>query len=97
MIGETYGGTLSPVNLGTSGVPDYCWLGAYPSPSGAPTDNVKGFNSSSLASYTVTFRPWMELEDPSGQCFAYADGPGTSGNYQSVNYNGGGPYTPTIK
>jgi len=31
----------------------------------------------------------------SGQCFAYGSGPGTSGNYQAINYNGQGPYTPT--
>ncbi len=99
VIGETYGGTLSPLNLGTQGNPNYCWLGTYPSPSGAPGDNVAGFNSEGvtnpLSGFTVTFRPWMELEDPSGQCFAYGAGPGTSGNYQSVNYNGHGPYTPT--
>lgn len=91
-IGETWGGTLSPALRGPG---DYCWLGAYSTPSGAPNDNVAGFNSSSLSGYTVTFRPWMELEDPSGKCFAYGGGPGTVTNYQSVNFNSLGPYTPT--
>lgn len=95
VIGETYGGTLSPLNLGTSSAPNYCWFGTYPSPSGTPSDNVAGFNASALASYTVTFRPWMQLQDPTGACFAYGSGAGSSGNYQSVNYNGEGPYTPT--
>lgn len=101
MIAETYGGTLSPLNLGTPQNPNYCWLGAFQVPSGAPSDNVAGFNnegvSSPLSSFTVTFRPWMELEDPSGVCYAYGTGPGTSGNYQTVNYNGKGPYIPSIK
>jgi len=99
VIGETYGGTLSPLNLGTPQEPNYCWLRSYQSPSGAPSDNVAGFNNESvtnpLSNFTVTFRPWMELKDPSGQCFAYGSGPGTPGNYQAVNYNGQGPYTPT--
>jgi hypothetical protein len=90
VIGETWGGTLSPVNLGTSSDPNYCWLDAYSFPSGAPAANVAGFNSegvsSPLSGFTVTFRPWMELEDPSGACYAYGSGAGTSGNYQSVNY-----------
>lgn len=99
VIGETYGGTLSPLNLGTAGNPNYCWFGTYPSPPGAPIDNVAGFNnegiSNPLSGYTVTFRPWMNL---SGQCFAYgSNGPGTPGNYQAINYNGLGPYTPTHK
>jgi hypothetical protein len=101
VIGETWGGTLSHVNLGTSSDPNYCWLGAYSFPSGAPAANVAGFNSegvtSPLSGFTVTFRPWMELEDPSGACYAYGGGAGTSGNYQGVNYQGKGPYTPTNK
>jgi hypothetical protein len=100
VIGETYGGAINPLNLGTPSNPNYCWLGAFQSPSGAPNDNVAGFNnegvSSPLSGYTVTFRPWMQLQDPSGQCFTYgSNGPGTPGNYQTVNYNGHGPYTPT--
>jgi hypothetical protein len=96
VIGETWGGTLSPAQPGGT----YCWLaGGYQAPSGAPADNVAGFNnegvSSPLSAYTVTFRPWMELEDSSGQCFAYGGGPGSPSNYQSVNYQNAGPYTPT--
>ncbi len=99
VIGETYGGAISALNLGSPSSPNYCWLGQYQSPSAAPTDNVAGFNNEGVAgplsSYTVTFRPWMQLEDPSGQCFTYGSGPGTSGNYQTLNLNGAGPYTPT--
>ena len=99
VIGETYGGTLSPLNLGTPSSPNYCWNGAYLSPTAAPFDNVAGFNSEGvtnpLSSYTVTFRPWMNLQLPSGQIFAYGSGPGTPGNYQALNYNNQGPYTPT--
>jgi hypothetical protein len=97
MIGETYGGKINA--LFNPYVNAYCWLGSYLSPSGAPNDNVAGFNnegvSTPLSSYTVTFRPWMELEDPQGGCYGYGSGPGTSGNYQTVNYLGQGPYTPT--
>jgi hypothetical protein len=101
VIGETYGGALDP---GYNG-PYYCWATSINSPTGfagfplpmqTPAYNVAGFNSSSLASYPVTFRPWMQLEDPSGVCFPYGSGPGTSGNYQTVNYIGQGPYTPTL-
>lgn len=83
MIGETWDGTMySP-----------CWPG---SPTGAPTDNVLGLNNESvsppLTNYTFTARPWMTL---SNSCFGYGGGPGTPTNYQSVNYNNAGPYTPT--
>jgi hypothetical protein len=99
VIGETYSGAIDPLNQGTSSSPNWCSLGQYESPSGAPNDNVAGFNnegvSDPLSNYTVTFRPWMELEDPTGVCFGYGSGPGTSNNYQTVNWNGQGPYTPT--
>ena len=99
VIGETYSGAIDPLNQNPSGSPNWCQLGQYESPAGAPNDNVAGFNnegvSNPLSSYTVTFRPWLELEDSTGQCFAYGGGPGSSGNYQTVNYNGQGPYTPT--
>jgi len=101
VIGETWAGTISPLNLGTSGQPNYCWYGEYQFPSGTPADNVAGFNSESvsnpvpLTDFTVTFRPWMNLEWTSGACFNYGTGPGTSGNYRAINYNGQGPYTPT--
>ena len=97
VIGETFGGTLSPVFL----PPDpnnpndhgsYCWLGDYASPQGTPEANVAGFNASSLSSFTVTFRPWMNVP---GQCFGYGSGPGIAGNYQSINYYLMGPYSPT--
>jgi hypothetical protein len=95
VIGETWGGTLSSASVDGG----YCWLGSYAAPSGAPSDNVAGFNSegvsSPLSAYTVTFRPWMELEDDSGECFPYGSGPSSSSNYQNVNYLNGGPYTPT--
>ena len=61
----------------------------------AANNNVAGFNQSALASYTVTFRPFMELADASGGCFAYGGGPSSRTTYQNVNYNGQGPYTPT--
>jgi hypothetical protein len=98
VIGETYGGALSPFNLGNSTSPNYCWFGTYQSPPNTPSDNVAGFNnegvSSPLSGYTVTFRPWMNMEGP---CFAYGSGPGTPGNYQAIDYNGLGPYAPTHK
>jgi hypothetical protein len=99
VIGETWPGTMSPLNIGTQGHPNYCPGGTYPWPAGAPSDNVAGFNNEGvpdpLSNYTVTFRPWMNLQIPSGQCYAYGSGPGTPGNYQTINYNGRGPYTPT--
>jgi len=88
VIGETWGGTISTAMEGSL----YCWAGNYLFPSGTPADNVAGFNGSALSGYTVTFRPWMELEHPSGVCFAYTS---SSSNYQNVNYGGDGPYTPT--
>jgi len=102
VLGETYGGTLISLNLAAPNAPvSYCWQGSNTVPPGSPADNVAGFNNESvknpvpLSSYTVIFRPWMELEMAAGACFGYGTGPGTSGNYQSVNYNGSGPYTPT--
>jgi hypothetical protein len=94
VIGETYGGTIYPGKSGSV----YCWgvpVPADQTPPGAPSDNVAGFNQSALAAQTVVFRPWMELEDPSGVCFPYGGGPASGTQYQNVNYNGNGPYTPT--
>jgi hypothetical protein len=54
----------------------------------APAQTVAGFNQSTLIGRSVVFRPWMQLQKPSGDCFKY---PGN----QRVNYQGGGPYTPT--
>lgn len=96
VIGETYGGTLWPGQVGSPLM--YCWgvpAGTYKTPPGAPNDNVAGFNQSALAAQTVVFRPWMELQDPSGQCVPYGGGPASGTQYQNVNYNGNGPYTPT--
>ena len=99
VIGETWGGTINPLYLGSG--PGYCWYGTYPAPSSAPSDNVAGFNNESvsnpvpLTNFTVTFRPWMNLEWSSGACFNYGSGPGSANNYQAINYNGQGPYTPT--
>ena len=98
VIGETWGGKISPA---TQPGGTLCWTGAYATPPGAPSDTVAGFNnegvSPPLSNYTVTFRPWMELQFPSGACFAYGGGPGpsTPTNYQDVNYGNLGPYTPT--
>jgi hypothetical protein len=96
VIGETWGGTLYS-GTGPGGGP--CWLNGYTAPPGAPTDNVAGFNnegvSSPLSDFTVTFRPWMQLEYDGGVCFQYGGGPSSSSNYQNVNYNNLGPYTPT--
>lgn len=90
IIGETYGGTLN-TSAYVNG--QACW-GFQAS---ASAGNVLGFNESSLASnYSVVFRPWMEIEDPSGACFGYGGGPSDSlHNFQDVNYNGQGPYVPT--
>jgi len=101
VIGETWPGTMSPLNTGTASNPYYCLGGAYQIPQGAANDNVVGFNnegvSGPLSGYTVTFRPWMDLEGTSGGCYAYGSGPWTPGNYQAINYNGQGPYVPTNK
>jgi hypothetical protein len=76
----------------------------YPLPAASPSYNVAGFNNEvagmgvvPLYNFAVAFRPWMELQigSGSGECFAYGGGPGTSTNYQSFNFQGQGPYTPT--
>jgi hypothetical protein len=75
-----------------------CRSGAKNSTSPVPSaySNVAGFNESSLKGRSVIFQPWMNLggKDTTGQyaCWPYnLDGV----NYQHVNYNGNGPYTPT--
>jgi hypothetical protein len=54
----------------------------------APAETVAGFNLSELKGRSIVFRPWMQLQSGSGDCFKY---PGN----QRVNFQGGGPYTPT--
>lgn len=89
IIGETYAGKIY---TGYSQDGSLCWN----SPTTAPASNVAGYNQSQLAGHTIIFRPWMQLEDPSGWCFAYGGGPSSPDNYQNVNYNWQGPYTPTL-
>jgi hypothetical protein len=82
MIGETHNGSQYDGTMydGTS-----CAL----NPNSAAESTVQGFNQSQLAGQTIVFRPWMELADPSGECYPYPD-------YQNVNYDWGGPYTPNL-
>jgi hypothetical protein len=84
IIGETHSGT--PYSGSAFGSPCVGLL----FPVSAPSDTVAGYNASQLAGHSVVFRPWMELEDPSGGCYAYP-------TYQNVNLNGSGPYTPTLQ
>jgi len=94
VIGETYSGQTSAGYVTGGG--GLCWPGlTITNATDAANNNVAGFNQSALASYTVTFRPFMELEDASGGCFAYGGGTSSQTTYQNVNYNGQGPYTPT--
>lgn len=104
MIGETHNWGDAAVVAANTGprdnLPVYCGSyyitnpdmthTVYTYPPSAPSATVAGFNTSSLAgySYGVVFRPWMELEDSSGLCYPYQ-------TYQQVNYQGGGPFTPT--
>ena len=83
IIGETHQGTAS------TDIADGCYV--YPTT--AATDNVAGFNQSPLAGSSVVFRPWMELQNPTGLCYPY--NPCGQSSSQNVNYNGNGPYTPT--
>jgi hypothetical protein len=87
MIGETHRGTFYDAIVNG----EHCTG----SPATAPVDNVAGFNAARtlLAGYNVVFRPWMQLQDSSGQCFPYS--PAGPSSKQNVNYNGNGPYTPT--
>ncbi len=80
IIGETHRGTPYHGYAGSSRCAIYA--------DSAANDTVAGFNSSQLAGHSVVFRPWMQLQDPSGQCFPYP-------TYQNINLNNAGPYTPT--
>lgn len=85
--GSIYTGDVDP---GQSDAQPCWWV-----PTSAPWSNVAGFEQSTLANgYTVIFRPWMEMEETSGQCFAYGGGPSSNSNFQNVNYNWQGPYSP---
>ncbi|MBI1898202.1 MAG: hypothetical protein HYS04_16965 [Acidobacteria bacterium] len=77
MLGETHSNT-------DNGAGALCEGGTL----NAPAETVAGFNQSALAGGSVVFRPWMQLQSPSGDCFKY---PGN----QRVNFQGSGPYTPT--
>jgi hypothetical protein len=54
----------------------------------APAQTVAGYNQSTLAGRSVVFRPWMQLQSPSGDCFSHPSN-------QRMNFQGAGPYTPT--
>jgi hypothetical protein len=77
MLGETHSNT-------DNGAGALCEGGTL----NAPAQTVAGFNQSALAGRSVVFRPWMQLQNPSGDCFKY---PGN----QRVNFQGSGPYSPT--
>ena len=74
VFGETYSGDQAPA----------CQM----APLAAPSENVAGFNQSQLAGNPVVFRPWFELQDPTGTCYPYP-------THQNFNGQGQGPYTPT--
>ncbi|MCW5982951.1 MAG: hypothetical protein KIT09_32980, partial [Bryobacteraceae bacterium] len=59
-------------------------------PKNAAALTVAGYNQSDLknAGRPIIFRPWMQLQQPSGACFTY------SPNNQRVNYEWQGPYAP---
>jgi hypothetical protein len=78
ILGETHSNTydVSTGALCEDGTPN------------APAETVAGFNQSALKGTSVVFRPWLQLQSPSGNCFKY---PGN----QRINFQGSGPYTPT--
>jgi hypothetical protein len=98
MIGETHSGTpVLQTDVSYQGSEVVCPYApaflngqtdtsAYPATAAA--SEVAGFNQSSLAGYNVIFRPWMELQDATGQCYPYS-------TYQNVNLNWDGPYAPS--
>jgi hypothetical protein len=97
VIGETYYGTMYP-----GVVPGFSTKLCWSAPTSAPAANALGFEQSALFGYPVIFRPFMTLENASGGCFAYGNGPASTytypnpnANYQNVNLNGQGPYVPT--
>jgi hypothetical protein len=84
MVGETHQGT--PSHAYTYGAP--CAM----HPDSAPANTVAGFQQSTLASAPIVFRPWMELWNDTGACYAYNGGGHNS--YQNLNFSGTGPYLP---
>jgi hypothetical protein len=84
MIGETHSPSQYPGYSGTLPCAIY--------PNSAASSTVAGFNANAalFSGTSVVFRPWMELEDPAGECFPYI-------TYQNFNPNGSGPYTPTVQ
>ncbi|MCW5982619.1 MAG: hypothetical protein KIT09_31315 [Bryobacteraceae bacterium] len=88
VMGETWSNTSSSIpcegndhSIPLDGVPD--------GPINAASDTVAGYNESVLknAGRDIVFRPWMQLQAPSGNCFTYPTN-------QRVNYEWGGPYAP---
>jgi len=97
IIGETYWGTIYP-DVVPKLPSSVCWS----APTSAPAANALGFEQSALSGYPVIFRPFMTLEDAADGCENYGKGPASAAtypspdaNYQNVNLNGQGPYTPT--
>jgi hypothetical protein len=84
VVGETHSNTNSGTGQTCEGAP-----------SDAPGLTVAGYKQSSFpaSGLSIVFRPWMELQSPSGDCFTYLQN-GHPDN-QSVNKNGAGPYAPT--
>lgn len=54
----------------------------------AAAETVAGYNQSTLAGWNIVFRPWMQLQYPSGNCFSHPSN-------QRVNFQGAGPYIPS--
>jgi hypothetical protein len=85
VVGETHSNTTTTVsdNHCPTTSPHSCEC----HPTDAAFQTVSGFSSSSLAGYSVVFRPWSNL---SASCYS-ASNP----NNQQVNPNNNGPYKPT--
>ena len=83
VLGETHSNTYDndPMYLGLT-----C---EHVAPYTAASQIVAGFNdaNNALKGHSIVFRPWIELQWPSGFCF--------TPNNQHVNLNGQGPYTPS--
>jgi hypothetical protein len=87
MIGETWQGTPSHAyNYGAS-----CALIS----DLAPADNIIGFHDGGSVINLIVFRPWMELWNDTGACYAYNGG--LHNSYQNLNFSGTGPYVPAVR